>query len=256
MRTVTCGICRLAVCAALLALPSMAANILHLLNGRDVAFKTIRWDEAKKEYLVQPLSGGDATIPVSKKEVHRLEIDPPPELVQAQQLLAARRNVEAIPLLQTVIAQCRGLDLDNVAREMLARIYVKGNEPAKAIQMVDELLAGGAGSAISPGLRVEYWNALLAIEPKSAKALKDFDEAIATGPRDVVPVALVMRGNLRRTAGRKEEALQDYLRTILFFENAGAVWMEALGKAAELFEELGDANRAGEMRKKLATAKS
>lgn len=242
----------LAACAALLALPLSAANILHMNDGKKLAFKSIRWDAAKNEYQVQPASGGDALFPVPKKDVRRLEMDPPPEMEQARQLLAASRNNEAVAPLQTVVANYKGLNWDNTAREMLARIFVKGNEAAKAIKMVDELLATGASSSISAGLRVEYWKALLATDPKSAKAMKDFDEAIATGPREVVPVAQVMRGNLRRAAGRKEEALQDYLRTILFFENAGAVRTEALTKAAEVYEELGDATKANEMRQKLS----
>jgi len=252
MKTQTFCIGSIAACAMLLALPAPAANVLHLIGGKNIPFKSIRWDATKGEFLVQPASGGDAVIPVAKKDVARLELDPPAEMTQAQQLLAANRNTEAIPLLQTVVANCRGLNWDNTAREALARIYVKGNEPEKAITMVDELLAAGVGASISSGLRTEYWKALLAIDPKSAKAMKDLGEAIATGPRDIVPVALVMRGNLLRTAGRKENALQDYLRTILFFENAGAVRTEALTQAIALLEEQGDATRANELRQKLS----
>ncbi|MEI8242960.1 MAG: tetratricopeptide repeat protein [bacterium] len=252
MKTQAFRIGMMAACMALLALPSPAANVLHMANGRKMAFKSIRWDAAKNEFLVQPASGGDAVYPVARKDVFRLEMDAPPEMEQAKQLLAANRNTEAIPLLQTVVAGYRGLNWDNTARELLARIYVKGNEPAKAIKMVDELLAAGAGTSVSAGLRMQYWEALLALDPKSVKAMKDFDDAIATGPREVVPVAQVKRGNLRRAAGRKEEALQDYLRTILFFENAGAARAEALTKAIEIFDELGDAARANDLRQKLA----
>ena len=234
-----------------LTLPATAANVLHLAGGKNMAFKTIRWDAPNNQFLVQPASGGDVFYPVAKKDVVRLEMDPPPEMVQAQQLLAANRHTEAIAPLQAVVSNCKGLTWDNTAREMLAGIYVKAGEPAKAIKMVDELMAAGASASISPGLRTEYWKALLALDPKSLKALKDLDEAIATGPREGVPVAQVMRGDLRRAAGRKEEALQDYLRTILFFENAGAVRMDALNKAIALLEEQGDTARANALRQKL-----
>ncbi|MFZ4395520.1 MAG: tetratricopeptide repeat protein [Kiritimatiellia bacterium] len=255
MKKATCCLGWLAVCAALGAAPSMAANILHLTNGREIVFKNIRWDAAKGEFLLNPISGGDAVIPVAKKDVRRLELDPPPEMVQAQQMLAANRLADAIPLLQTVIAKFRGLELDNTARELLARIYVKGNEPAKAIRMVDELLAEGKGTYISGPLRIEYWKALLAIEPKNVRIVKDFDEAIATGPREAVPVAFVLRGNVRRAAGQKEDALQDYLRTVLFFENAGSWYTEAVTKASELLDEMGESARAVELRQKLTIKK-
>lgn len=251
MKTPASSIGCFVACITLLAWPSLAANVLYLTGGKTMPFKSIRWDSAKNEFLVQPASGGDAVFPVAKKEVVRLEMDPPAEMVQAQQLLAANRYSEAIPPLQTVVANYRGLNWDNTARELLARVYVKGNEPAKAIKLVDELLAAGASASISPGLRMEYWKALLAIDPKSVKAVKDFDEAIATGPRDIVPVAQVMRGDLRRATGHKEDALQDYLRTILFFENAGAARTEALTKAIELLDELGDAPKANELRQLL-----
>ncbi len=251
MKTQALCIGMFAACTTLLSLPSPAANVLYLTGGKTMPFRTIRWDAANNEYQVHPVNGGDAVFPVARKDVVRLEMDPPAEMVQAQQLLAANRNSEAAPLLLAVVASCRGLNWDNTARELLARIYVKGNEPAKAIKMVDELLVAGASSSISVGLRVEYWKALLALDPKSVKAMKDLDEAIATGPREGVPVAQVMRGDLRRAVGRKDEALQDYLRTILFFENAGAVRTEALNKAIEILEEQGDTTRANELRQKL-----
>lgn len=255
MKKETCCIGWLAACAALLAMPSLAANLLHMNNGRAVAFKSIRWDAAKAEYLVQPASGGDAVIPVAKKDVYRLEMDPPPEMVQARQLLSENRIVDAIPLLQAVISKCKGLDLDNTAREILARIYVKGNEPAKVIRMVDELLAAGKGAAISGALRIEYWKALLTIEPKSTRIVKDLDEAIATGPNEAVPAAYVLRGNVLRNAGRKEDALQDYLKTTMFFESSGAWYAEAVTKAGELLEEMGETAKANELRQKSTTKK-
>jgi len=236
--------------AALFVLPCRAANFVLLAGNRKMAFKSIRWDADKKEYLLQPVSG-DAIIPVSQKDVLKLEMDPPAEMEQARQLLAANRNVEAIAPLRAVIANYRGLNWDNTARELLVRVYVKGNEPAKAIQMVDELLAGGGGASLSASLRVEYWRALLALDPKSAKARKDFDAAIATGPREAVPVALVMRGDMRLAAGRKSDALEDYLQAALFFENIREPWAEAVNKAAALLEEGGDAARAAELRQKL-----
>ena len=221
-----------AACALLLVLPSLSANLLHMADNSVVAFRTIRWDASNNVYLVQ-----------------WLENDKPAELAQAEQLANAGKNNEAAALLLNVIASFSGLNWDQTAREALARVYVKGNEPAKAIQMVDELIA--AGSPISVSLRQEYWKALLAVDPKSAKVMKDLGEAIATGPREIVPVAQNLRGDLLRAAGRKEDALADYLRIVLFFENAAVLRAEALAKASELYDELGDAARANELRQKL-----
>jgi len=239
---------RLIAFAALLTLPSPAANILHLADGRDMVFRAIRWDASNSQYLVQSAGGGDVMLAVARKTVERMEMDKPVEMAQAEQLVAANRSSEAISLLQTVMTNDVGLNWDNTARELLARIYVKGNESAKAVKIVDELIA--ANAPISSSLRVEYWKALLAVDPKSVKVVKDLSEAIATGPREIVPVAQNMRGDVLRAAGRKEEALEEYLRTILFFEDADGAWTDALTRASELYEALGDASRAGELRQK------
>ena len=65
-----------------------------------------------------------------------------------------------------------------------------------------------------------------------------------------MPVAQVLRANQRLAAGRTEDALDDYLRTILFFENAGAVRAEALSKAAAILDKLNDSH-GNELRQKL-----
>ncbi len=51
--------------------------------------------------------------------------------------------------------------------------------------------------------------------------------------------------------GQKNEALLDYLRTVILYEKEASVRPEALFKAAGLLEELRDP-RAAELRKKLA----
>jgi hypothetical protein len=56
-------------------------------------------------------------------------------------------------------------------------------------------------------------------------------------------------------AGRKEDALQDYLKTTLFFESSGAWYAEAVTKAGELLEEMGETAKANELRQKSTTKK-
>ena len=237
--------------ALLLANPLSAANTLYKVDGSKIAAKSIRWNSTTREYLVQPMSGGDVTIPFAQKDVSRLEIDMPPEMSQAKQLIDANRNTEAIAPLQATIANYGMLVWDTTAREWLARIYVQAREPVKAIQIVDELLAGSGGKSISPGLRQSYWTALVD-SGQGVKAAKDIDDAIATGPRELLPVAQVMRGNLRLKAGKKEAALDDYLRTILFFEKAPpALRTEAITQAVAILEGMGDTARANELRQKM-----
>ena len=237
--------------AAMLAAVAPAANVVHLTNGKSVPVKTIRWSSAGQEYLAQPASGADVTMTFPLRDVEHLEIDVPPEIDQARKLIGDNRFTEAVGPLERVVANYKMLVWDNTAREWLARIYVQNKEPAKVVTMVEELLASGAGQTIPAGLRQKYWEALAASGQKD-KVARDLDEAIATGPREAVPGAQVLRGDLRRAAGRKEEALDDYLRTVLFFQNAGPARAQALLKAAELLEDLGDPARGRELRDMLS----
>ncbi len=240
----------LTVAAAVLgASVAAAASTVYLSGGKSVAIKTIRWNAANREYVVQPASGSDATLSLPLADVVRLEIDAPPEMTRVRDLMKDNRAQDAIPILQGIVTSYAMLNWDNTAREWLARIYVQNKEPAKAIAMVEAILAAGGSKNLSPGLRQKYWEALIAAKQPD-KAAKDLDAAIATGPRELVPIAQVTRGDLRRAAGHKEEALDDYLRTVLFFENAGDIRAEALAKAAALLDELGDSH-GGELRQKL-----
>jgi tetratricopeptide (TPR) repeat protein len=239
-----------AIALLLPASPLFAANTLFKVDGSKIAARSIRWNSANREYLVQPMTGGDVTIPIAQKDVARLEIDMPAEMTQAKQLIDANRTLDAIAPLQAVIANYGMLVWDVTAREWLARIYVQAREPVKVIQIVDELLAVDGGKSISPGLRQSYWAALID-SGQSPKAAKDIGEAIAAGPRELVAAAQVMRGNLRLKAGNKEDALEDYLRTILFFEKAPpAIRTEAITQAVAILEGMGDTVRANELRKK------
>lgn len=250
MKTLPCLWAAAAIALLGPAGPLPAANLLVKADGSKLAARSIRWNSANREYLVQPMTGGDVTIPIAQKDVARLEIDMPPEMTQAKQLIDANRSIEAIGPLQAVIANYGMLVWDVTAREWLARIYVQAREPVKAIQIVDELLAADGGKSISPGLRQSYWTALID-SGQSQKAAKDIGEAIATGPRELVAAAQVMRGNLRMKAGNQEDALEDYLRTILFFEKAPpAVRTEAIVQAVAILEGMGDTARANELRQK------
>lgn len=235
--------------ALLAALPLGAANVVHLANGRNVPIRTIRWNAASKEYVVQTASGGDMTMNIEQKDVAQLEIDEPAEIAQAKELLKASRNLEAVPILERVVSSYRMLNWDIAARVLLARIYIQNKESAKAVTMVEELIASGNGRQITAELRQKYWEALQASGEKD-KVAKDLDDAIATGPRELVPVAQVMRGNIELAAGKQDEALDDFLRTVLFFENAGPVRAEAMTKAVAILEKLNDP-RARDLRQKL-----
>ena len=239
----------LALAMAWLSVSSVAAadnSTVILTNGTSIAVINVRWNAASKAFLAQPANGKDMTMTFYQRDVSRVDVPKPPELLQAEGLLQAKRNLDAIAPLERVITNYRMLGWDNTAREWLARIYVQNRDPDRVIFMVDEMMANGGGKSISATLRQEYWKAL--VDSKQVeKAAKDMDDAIATGSREVAAVAQVRRGDIRRAAGRKDDALEDYVRTILFFEAFAPVRAEALFKAAEILEEKGETAKAREL---------
>jgi tetratricopeptide (TPR) repeat protein len=90
-----------------------------------------------------------------------------------------------------------------------------------------------------PAERANYMQALLgAGKIKETAAL--VDEDIASGSREAAARAQIVRGDMKAAAGQYEEALLDYLRTVLLFKDQAAVQPEATYKTAVALKKLND----------------
>jgi tetratricopeptide (TPR) repeat protein len=228
---------------------SPAANTMYRTDGTSIPLRAIQWIEATKEYRVQPANATSVVITVALKDVDHLVIERPSDMAKAQQLISEGNLDQAIPLLEGIASKYKMLVWDDQSRALLAKIYLKKKDPKKAVAIFEELRAAAPRKSVPAELRRAYWDALL-MTGQTAALKKDLDEAIATGPREGVAAAQVIRGNILRSEDLKEDALVDYLRTVLFFEDARDARPEALFKAAELCDELRDA-RGEELRKLL-----
>ena len=238
----------LALCLIISAAVARGDSVL-LKNGTTVTLKSILWRDGAKDYQVESAEG-DLKASVAPKDIERLDIGKPAEFDKAQQMVTAGNEDGAIPLLEGVIEKYKMLLWDVRARDTLGRIYLKKKNAAKALDTLQPLFAAPAGPAPAPpGARRAYWDALSAAN-RNDDLRKELTAAIATGRRDEAAAALVLRGNLLRAAGKNEEALQDYLKTVWFFEEVKDVQPEALFRAAEGLKEVKDA-RAEECRKTL-----
>lgn len=227
----------------------IAGDSLLLKNGKVVPLKSIQWRDGAKDYQVES-SEGDLKVNIAPKDIERLDIGKPAEFDKAQQLVAAGNEEAAIPLLEGVIEKYKMLLWDVRARDILGRAYLKKKNASKAIDTLQPLFVASPGPLPAPaGARRVYWEALSAAK-RNDDLRKELDASIATGRRDDAATALVMRGNMLRAVGKNEDALQDYLKTVWFFEEVKDVQPEALFKAAEGLKEAGDA-RAEECRKAL-----
>ena len=63
---------------------------------------------------------------------------------------------------------------------------------------------------------------------------------------------MTKRGDVFRAEGKREDAILDYMRVVLMFEEARSAQAEALFKAAQVLDEMRDP-RAEELKKKLVS---
>jgi tetratricopeptide (TPR) repeat protein len=241
--------CRLAVAALLLtAAAESRADQLIMKNGQAMEAKSIRYKPSTFEYIVVTAEG--TTVPIPAKNVDHAVVPRPPALDAAIASLSAGKYDAAIAPLETVISDNAGLEWDNMARDVLGQAYMGKKDFKKAVSLYKEILEAVPAERLAPGVRRHYWEALNGAE-SYVLLKKDLDEAIGKGPRDMAAVAQLLRGDMYLAQGQKNEALLDYLRTVILYEKETAIQPEALYKAAGLLENLRDP-RAADMRKKLA----
>lgn len=228
---------------------TQAATVVHLTNGKSMQVQSLQWRESSQEYRLTMPDG--TVLPLRKNQIERLEVDKPAEFDKASQMVDGKQYAQAIPILEAMISEYAMRVWDNQARYLLAQAYMGMNNSKKAAQVLDDYVAQVSKAQLPAEVILFYWNVLLSAD-RGASLKKELDDVIATGSREMVAAAQIMRGNLSRQAGQKDAALLDYLRVILLFESVKTVQPEALFRAAELLDEMRDPRAEG-LRKKLVT---
>ena len=243
------GIARVA-CVAFLATALAAAaqvTIYRKGGGEPILATGIRFIPDSDSYNV---SVGSSQVTIPRSQVERVDAPKPKALDEAAKLVAGGQPDAAIPILQKIISEYATLQWESEAKKLLAEAYVKKGDSASAAQTYGELAKGGIGAG--PGslrTRIEHWKAMLGAQQYDALQ-KDLDGVIAKGSRAEAAAALTMRGDLRRAQNRTQDALLDYLRTVILFGDIEPMQPEALFRAAELMDVIRDP-RATDLRKRL-----
>lgn len=237
------------VAAFLWAFAADAANVIRKTNGQTLEGKKITWRELTWEYQIE--MGEGFVVPVPKAEVESIEVDKPADLGKAEKLMAEKKYDEAIPVLDEIAMRYKMLQWDGPAREMLARAYCAKNDFKKGVQSLEDYFASTPKDQAPDAVRDMYWKALLGAQ-RGASLKVELDAAVKAGSKTLVPLALMRRGDLSASEGRREDAFLDYMRVALMHNEAGESRAEALFKAAQLLDATND-RRADELRKRLAT---
>jgi len=191
--------------------------------------------------------GGDVTYTRSQ---YREAWGPrPAEMDQARQMLEARQFDQAITVLEGVVTGSRFLGWDNEALLMIGRAQSGKGDHAAAVATFDRLFRDNPARREHAATRWAYFASLLGAE-QFDRLETLLNDVVARGERVDAARAQVMRGDIKNRRGLTEEALLDYLRTVILFKAATEVQPEALFKAAQALEEMRDP-RAREMYQRL-----
>ena len=233
--------------AASCAIQAMAAPFVVLPNGQRVEGSAIRY-----------LSNGDVNLTTSsgirtfvKGTYAKAVADKPAEFDQAVAAMNAKRFDDAIRLFSGVIANLRGLEWDVAAARELPKALVGKGDAEEAVKAYDRLFLMSPAEKQNADALWGYRRALLAAKQYPA-LIRQLDAVAASGSRPDAARAHVMRGDIQSAQNNLDQAVLDYLRTVVLFQDVKdpAIQGEAHFKAAQTLEALRD-HRAKEIYQRL-----
>jgi tetratricopeptide (TPR) repeat protein len=216
-----------------------------------------------------PASGAVPIQYVASRDVYRLETDrgrieiprrnvlevrtvKPPLFDRVQQAVQGRQFSAAIAPLEAIMKEYRMLQWDIPAARLLTEAYLGMGQPAEAVKRAEIAIAANPGAAWADLTFARlYWKAL-ADSKADERLSRVLQQAIEQGSRETAAAAQLARGDLEVARGNLREALVDgYLRTALLFADVKEVHPEALYKAMQTHERLGEHSHAEKLKKML-----
>ena len=217
----------------------------------------VKWHARDKKYVIQK----DKIIKEFRlADVTSLDIPKPQGFDKAVQMVEGGQGSAAVAILAKIVADYRMLDWDKKAGRYLALAHLAAGNAQKAYDACTPIIAEDKASAYSGDLAAVYWQALMKLG-KTDQLEKLLKDASTKGNRQSSAAALVMRGDMI-VAGSNDapeevkRALRDgYMRVVLMYQDAECSRErgEAMLKAAQCFDKLGQSARAENLR---AQAKS
>lgn len=165
--------------------------------------------------------------------------DKPKEMFQVEAMAKDGDLAGAAAILRRVKEEYRFLGWDQRASLMLARVELALKEFKASAAEYEELFQHQPQLKTVPVERANYMQALLG-SGRIQETAALVDEDIASGSREAAARAQVVRGDMKAAAGQPEEALLDYLRTAILFEDQTVVLPEATYKTAVALKKLND----------------
>lgn len=242
---------------------TMAAAVSNLfaINGTlitetETLKGDIRWQGRNKQYIISIMKG-KTPIEMERKlvDVTGLDIPVPAGYERAVGQVEAGQGLAAIPVLEKIVSSYRMLQWDKPAGRYLVLAYLSANQVQKAYDACQPIISEDKSAAYSGDLASAYWQTLLKLG-KFSQLETLLKKASSGASRQASAAALVMRGDIIVSGSndnpeKLREALRDgYLRVVLMYQDAECrrERAEAMMKAAQVFDKLGQSGRAEKLR--------
>ena len=212
----------------------------------------VKWHARDKKYVVVK---GKVTKEFKLSDVTGLDIPKPQGFDKAVQQVESGQGSAAVATLAKIVADYRMLEWDKRAGRYLALAHLAAGNAQKAYDVCSPIIAEDRAAAYSGDLAAAYWQSLMKLG-KTDQLEKLLKDAATKGGRQSSAAALVMRGDMI-VAGSNDapdeikRALRDgFLRVVLMYQDAECARErgEAMIKAAQCFDKLGQSARAESLR--------
>jgi hypothetical protein len=212
----------------------------------------IKWHARDKKYVIEK---GKITKEFKLADVTALDIPKPQGFDKAVQMVEGGQGSAAVAMLAKIVSEYRMMQWDKPAGRYLALAHLAAGNAQKAYDACAPIIAEDKSAAYSGDLAAAYWQALLKLG-KTEQLEKLLRDAATKGNRQASAAALVMRGDMVVASSNDSpeelrRALRDgYMRVVLMYQDADCARErgEALLKAAQCFDKLGQSARAESLR--------
>jgi len=251
-------------CVVLGLAAAMSASALAvtgtIVTDNDSKTGEVKWNARAKTYTVTQKKGGaNIDVEVAADDVVEMNVEKPAEIDKAAAQIAKGQAAAAVPALSKIMKEYSHLQWDRTAGRYLADAYLALNNPEKALAACKDVIDSDKSAAWKGELAPAYWGALLKLNKKT-QLEEALVKAAASGDRYSSGAALTLRGDIAMQDGNetpeaaKKALIDGYLRVVLMYTDAAVAPLlrpEALYKAAQCFEKLGQSGRADQLRGEL-----
>lgn len=244
---------------SVMAISSAWAVVGVIKSNGDVKKGDIKWNSRAKAY---ELKAGNISLTYNLDKIDSLEIEKPKNFDNLVKAVISGAGSSSVKGLSQIVADYKMLQWDKPAARYLVEAYLQMNQPRKAFEAAQLVIAEDRTAAYKGDMAPAYWQALLALNDK-LRLENCLKKAVEEGSRPLSAEALLMRGDiLLKEKGDGVEncrkvLVDSYLLVALMYNDTACIEprRKAMMKCADIFEKIGYNDQAQNMRNNAAQLK-